>query len=160
MPGLADNLFHTMAHEAGKHCHHHLRIHLNQVVRQRVDTSADLTGQWDCIPERGKGKERGSETKALNVFLRAGSSWSLIKSESAGRDPYLALLRLSSSCIIITFSSLFTMSHLTVPGAMMSIRSITGRLVLISLSCKNHSKTGSNVHAAKYNTHTQHVLTH
>ena len=28
------------------------------------------------------------------------------------------------------------MSHLTVPGAMTSIRSITGRLVLISLSCR------------------------
>lgn len=48
---------------------------------------------------------------------------------------YMALLCLSAS-FIHPFSPLFTMSHLTFPGAMASIRSITGRLVLISLSCR------------------------
>lgn len=48
---------------------------------------------------------------------------------------YFALLSLSAS-FSTPVCALFTMSHLTVPGAMASIRSITGRLVLISLSCR------------------------
>lgn len=39
------DLFQTVTHEAGEQRQHHLGIHLHQIVRQRVDTSADLTSQ-------------------------------------------------------------------------------------------------------------------
>lgn len=74
----------------------------------------------------------------------------------------MALLSLSS-LFIIPLSCFRTMSHLTVPGAMTSISSITGRLVLISLSCKKTGKTASNTNAAlrllKYFTYS-HTQTH
>lgn len=52
----------VMSHEAGKHRHHHFIFHLHQVIRQGVDSSADLTGQGDCIPWREK-KERKQITQ-------------------------------------------------------------------------------------------------
>lgn len=55
-------------------------------------------------------------------------------------DFYFALSFLSSF-FINPFSTFFTMSHLTVPGVMQSIRSITGRLVLICLSCREEKQT-------------------
>lgn len=116
-------LFQTVAHEAGKHCQHHLGFHLHHVVRQRVNTSSDLTGQWDGVPVRGQGgDELGGDDKPTIKPVESFVS-------------YLALLSLSSSSFSGPF---FTMSHLTVPGAMTSIRSIIGRLVLISLSCREH----------------------
>ena len=41
----ADGLLQTVAHEGGEQRQHHLRIHIHQIFRLRVDTSADLTSQ-------------------------------------------------------------------------------------------------------------------
>lgn len=59
-----------MPHEAGKHSHHHLGVDLHQIIRQSVDTSANLTSQWNCIPKSSKKGERSKEIRKERKIQR------------------------------------------------------------------------------------------
>lgn len=126
----AVSLSQAVAHEAGKQRQHHLWVHLHQVVRQGVDPGPDLAGQGDGIPGR---EPRWTELSHRNN--RASGK----HRQRRCLISYLALSILSSS-IIMPLSTCFTSSHLTAPGAMESIKSKTGRLVLISGSCTDRRR--------------------
>lgn len=92
----AVGLFQTVAHEAGEQRQHHLWIHFHQIVRQRVDTSSDLTSQWDCVPGRGTG--RGDNDLVTNTKTRESgkNSWYLVF--LLGVVEFIVLLQHSSLC--------------------------------------------------------------
>lgn len=83
------------------------------------------------VGNRDTEKVAGGETGNLASDVYQGNLW------GAMGGTYFALFSLSSGVI----SPLFTISYLMALGMMVSIRSITGRLVLIDLSWNNTSYT-------------------
>lgn len=41
---------HAARHQAGEHRHHHFRLHLHQVLWERVHAGADLPSHGDGVP--------------------------------------------------------------------------------------------------------------
>lgn len=56
----AISFLHAPPHQACEHSQNHLGFHLDQVIRQSVDTGSNLPGYRDSVPTgRQKGRERG-----------------------------------------------------------------------------------------------------
>lgn len=123
------------SHKACKHRHHHLGFDLHKVIGQGVHLDSDFSRHWDRVSVSGKqryGDGFGGETTGnLASDAYQGNLW------GAAGGTYFALFSLSSGVI----SPLFTISYLMTLGTMVSIRLITGRLVLIDLSWNNTSYT-------------------
>lgn len=111
---------HATCHEAGKHCHHHLRLDLHQVLRQRVYPGTNLPGHRDSVPDN---TVRQCQVPSLLKQSKVIYQFKIVCT-------YFALLSFSSS----VRSSAFTRSYLIDPGCMASIRSRTGILLPIEPS--------------------------
>lgn len=116
------------SHKARKHRHHHLRFDLHKVVGQGVHLGADFSRHGDGVSASGRHRYgEGCRWRDKRQFGVRCVSGLFMRNR---RGTYFALFSLSSEVM----SPLFTISYLMALGMMVSIRSITGKLVLIDLS--------------------------
>lgn len=64
----AVSFLHAPPHQACEHSQNHLGFHLDQVIRQSVDTGSDLPGYRDSVPTgRQKGREVSSGVRGQRI---------------------------------------------------------------------------------------------